>query len=185
MALIALLAGQHFGGGGPQTPAAQSGGAPAAGPFAGATGNGPAPDISNLTADEAAVRLYNRVMMAYEAGHADTVQMFAPMAISAYEMIDSLDSDDRYDLGRIALVAGQEPLARAEADTILSQHPTHLLGLILAGEAARQRKDDAAAKRYHDQLVASVASERAKRLPEYFTHDNDISAALDSKQNAP
>jgi hypothetical protein len=184
VALIALLAGQHFGGGGPPTPAAQPGGGPVAGPFAGATGNGPAPDISNLTADQAAARLYDRIMMAYESGHADTVQMFAPMAITAYQMIDTLDLDERYDLGRIALVSGQEPLARAEADTILSKNPTHLLGLILATQAAETRKDKAAAKKYHAQLIANVASERAKRLPEYTTHDNDISAALDSK-NAP
>jgi len=192
VALIALIAGQHFA----RTPADQSqaanaaaagaagGGAmdPNAAPFAGATGNGRAPDISNLSPAEAAIRLYNRVMGAHERGRADTVQIFAPMAITAYQMIGKLDLDQHYDLGRLAAVSGDEPLARAQADTILAQNPTHLLGLILAGEAAEMRKDVAAERSYYDKLLAASAAERAKQLPEYITHENDIVVALDAKR---
>jgi len=184
VALVALLAGQHFG----RSPddaltAAPNTGSPTAGaPFAGATGGSQAPDISNMTPSEAAIRLYNRVMGAHERGRADTVQIFAPMAITAYQMLGNLDLDQRYDLGRIAAVSGDERLARAEADTILSLHPNHLLGLILAGNAAHMRKDDAAERAYRDRLVANVASERAKQLAEYTTHENDIAIALDAKR---
>jgi hypothetical protein len=108
--------------------------------------------------------------------------MFAPMAIQAYESLDSLDLDARYDLGRIAAIAGDETLARAEADTILAKHPNHLLGLILAGNAAHMRKDSTAERAYHDKLVTSATAERAKNLPEYTTHENDITIALDSKR---
>ncbi len=182
VALVALVAGQRFGRSGSDS----SGGAPspstAAAPFAGASGNGQAPDISSLSPAEAAVRLYNRVMGAHERGRADSVQIFAPMAITAYQMLGTLDLDQRYDLGRIAAVAGDEPLARAQADTILSQNPNHLLGLILAGNAARIRKDAAAERTYHDKLVAAAAAEQAKKLPEYVTHENDIAIALDAKR---
>jgi len=118
----------------------------------------------------------------HERGKADSVQLFAPMAIAAYGMIDKLDLDQRYDLGRIAAVSGDQTIARAQADTILAQNPNHLLGLILAANAAKMRNDAAAERSYRDKLAASAASERAKQLPEYTTHTNDIAIALDSKR---
>ncbi|HEX8942305.1 MAG TPA: zinc ribbon domain-containing protein [Gemmatimonadaceae bacterium] len=182
VALVALLAGQRFGRSPDNAAAGAPAGAPGSAPFAGATGNGQAPDISNMSPSEAAIRLYNRVMGAHERGRADSVQIFAPMAITAYQMLGNLDLDQRYDLGRIAAVSGDEPLARAEADTILSQNPTHLLGLILASNAAHMRKDTAAERAYRDKLAANAPAERAKQLPEYVTHENDITIALDAKR---
>ena len=35
---------------------------------------------------------------------------------------------------------------------------------------------------YRDKLVAAVPAERAKQLPEYITHENDITIALDAKR---
>lgn len=187
VALIALIAGQRFGRSPDAPTAAPANAAPdanpnAAAPFAGASGNGRAPDISNLSPAEAAIRLYNRVMGAHERGQADTVQLFAPMAITAYQMIGTLDLDQHYDLGRLAAVSGDQALARAQADTILAQNPNHLLGLILAANAARMRKDVAAERTYHDKLVAAAPAERAKQLPEYTQHVNDITIALDAKR---
>ncbi|MDB4876546.1 MAG: Double zinc ribbon [Gemmatimonadetes bacterium] len=121
-------------------------------------------------------------MGAHERGAADTVSLFAPMAITAYQMIGKLDLDQRYDMGRIAAISGDESLAHAEADTILSLHPNHLLGLILAGNAARIRKDAPAERTFYDKLVAAAPTERAKQLPEYITHENDIKIALDAKR---
>jgi hypothetical protein len=184
VALVALIAGQRFGAGRGSSDVAAAPQGTVDAPFAGGApgGAGQPPDISNLTPAEAAVRLYNRVMMAHERGRADTVQLFAPMAIMAYQRLGDLDLDQRYDLGRIAAVAGDEQLARAQADTILAKHPNHLLGLILAGNAARMRRDTAAMRRYHDELVAAAQPERAKQLPEYITHENDIAIALDAKR---
>ncbi len=186
VAIVALVAGQRFGRTSSGAPSAVPDNAAeamsAAAPFAGATGNGQAPDISNLTPAEAAVRLYNRVMEAHENGRADTVQMFAPMAITAYQMIGNPNLDERYDMGRIAAVSGNETLARAEADTILAKHPNHLLGLILAGNAAHLRKDTAAERKYYDALHAAAPAERGKQLEEYVTHENDITIALDARR---
>lgn len=180
VALIALVAGQRFS----HAPADSTPPdvTPSAAPFAGATGNGAAPDISNMTPAEAAVRLYNRVMEAHENQHQDTVQMFAPMAITAYSMIGKLDLDQHYDVGRIAAVSGDSVLARAEADTILAAHPNHLLGLILAGNAAHMRHDISAERRYYDELASAAPTERAKALPEYLAHSNDITIALDARR---
>jgi hypothetical protein len=181
VSLIALAAGQRFGRGPDPTPSSDAAAASAA-PFAGATGNGPAPDISKLSPAEAAVRLYNRVMGAHERGQTDTVRLFAPMAITAYQMIGALDLDQRYDMGRIAAISGDVTLARAEADTILAKHPNHLLGLILAADVARLRKDAAGERVFHEKLVAAAPSERAKQLPEYIVHGTDITTALDGKR---
>jgi len=180
LALIALVAAQRFSGSrvGAGDPAASDAGAPAA---AGERA-GQAPDISNLSPAEAAVRLYNRVMGQHERGRADSVRLFAPMAITAYQQLGPLDLDQRYDMGRIAAISGDEALARAEADTILAKHPNHLLGLILAANAAHMRKDSAGERAYRDKFVAAVPAERAKQLPEYITHENDITIALEAKR---
>jgi len=182
LAVIAFIAAQRFSGGAAQQDAQpQQTEASAAGPGAGPAAGQP-PDISNLTPAEAAVRLYNRVMGQHERGKADSVQLFAPMAIAAYQQLGQLDLDQRYDVGRIAAVSGDESLARAEADTILTEHPNHLLGLILAGNAARLRKDSVAEREYHDKFLAAATAERAKQLPEYITHENDITIALEAKR---
>jgi len=180
LALIALVAAQRFSGSGAsggESAASDAGTAPAAGER-----TGQAPDISNLSPAEAAVRLYNRVMGQHERGRADSVRLFAPMAITAYQQLGPLDLDQRYDMGRIAAISGDEALARAEADTILAKHPNHLLGLILAANAAHMRKDSAAERAYRDKFVAAVPAERARQLPEYITHENDINIALEAKR---
>jgi hypothetical protein len=180
LAVIAFIAAQRFSGGSSSPSDAQPQQTEAA--AAGAPATGQPPDISNLTPAEAAVRLYNRVMGQHERGKADSVQLFAPMAIAAYGQLGQLDLDQRYDVGRIAAVSGDETIARAEADTILAKHPNHLLGLILAGNAARLRKDSVAERSFHDKFLAAANAERAKQLPEYITHENDINIALDAKR---
>lgn len=140
---------------------------------------GPAPDISQMSPEEQAQRLRDLIMGAYSRGHMDTVQMFAPMGLGAYQMLGSLTLGQRYDLGRLAEVSGNQALAAAEADTILKLHPNHLLGLILAAEAAHSLKDDAAEHRYWDQFARGASAEQAKKLSEYQEHATDIQAALD------
>src|SRR6266480_3944142 len=65
-----------------------------------------APDISSLSPQERADRLYNRVMLLASQGKTDSVQFFAPMALTAYQMLAPLNADQRYDMGRIGEVAG-------------------------------------------------------------------------------
>ena len=169
LALVAFLIGQRVarGGAGATTPDA---GAVPAGMRAG--------DISAMSPEERASRLFDRVMRYGEEGKTDSLKIFAPMAIQAYEMLGPPDAHGRYDVGMIGLVSGDAQLARAEADTILASNKTHLLGLVLAMKAAGLRQDKSAGAEYRRRLVAAAPAERAKKLKEYEDHKADIDAAL-------
>jgi len=172
VALIALVAGQRFG------RSAASTTVPVDQPTAAVQGTGAPPDISQMTPEERAERLYDRVMALNERGRADSVRFFAPMAMQAYVMLGALNADQRYDLGRIAAVSGEEPVAKAQSDTILSQQPTHLLGLLLAADAARLRGDQRTESTYIKKFVDAAPTERAKQLPEYQQHVAEIDNRL-------
>lgn len=136
------------------------------------------PDISQLSPQERADRLFNRVMLLAGQGKTDSVLFFAPMAINAYQMLSPMNADQRYDMGRIAEVAGALPLAKAQADTILLENPTHLLGLILGARVASLDKNAAARKSFESRILSAHQSETAKKLPEYERHAADIASAL-------
>jgi len=137
------------------------------------------PDISSMSPEERADRLFNRVMSLASEGKSDSARFFAPMAISAFEGLGPLGAHGRYDLGLIALVAGDAAKAAAQSDTILKERPTHLLGLSLAARAADARGAGATAKSFREKLIAAEKSERAAGLQEYKDHDADIRASLD------
>ena len=139
-----------------------------------------APDISQLSPEERADRLFNKVMVLNGEGKNDSVLFFAPMAIEAYRMLSPLNDDQRYDLGRIAEVAGAFPLARAQADTILAGNPSHLLGLILAARIASIENRPSDRQGFEARLLKSYPSESAKKLPEYERHAADITGGLES-----
>jgi tetratricopeptide (TPR) repeat protein len=179
LALIALAAGQRFS----RSATATAG---SAAPSVGAAVGQRAPDISSMTPVERAERLYDRVMTLAERGRTDSVRFFMPMAIQAYEAIGSLNADQRYDLGRLAEVGGNATVAAAQADTILRADPRHLLGLLLAARAANLRNDRPAARGYLERLARAEPTERARQLPEYLLHQNDIEAALNEyRQRLP
>ena len=137
-----------------------------------------APDISSLSPQERADRLYNRVMMLASQGKVDSVQFFAPMALTAYQMLSPLSADQRYDMGRIGEVAGALPLAKAQADTILIENPNNLLGLILEARLATLAGDTAQLHSYERRLIATEKAELARKRVEYSRHQDDIVNAL-------
>lgn len=157
---------------------ADSPGAPVAPPTEALAPAVRAPDISQMTPRERAARLFDRIMRLAEEGKRDSVQLFASMAIPAYQSLEPLDAHLRYDLGRVAAAAEELDLAQAQADTILQAHGTHLLGLNLAAQVAEQRGNTSAATRLRERLLAAEAAERALGLEEYTLHDADIRAAL-------
>ncbi len=132
-----------------------------------------------MSPEERADRLFNRVMRYSSEGKADSAAFFAPMALASIEALAPLDAHRRYDLGLVALAAGDVSRARAQGDTILAQRPTHLLGLMLAARVADARGDAAASKNFRRRLLAAESAERARALPEYADHDTDIRAALE------
>lgn len=145
----------------------------------GGTGIVQAMDISSLSPEERADRLFNRVMRLNTEGKADSAAFFGPMAVGALEALVPLDLHRRYDLGLIQLVTGDQRSASAQADTILKSRPTHLLGLSLAARAADARSDAAAAAGFRQRLLAAEPAERAVTLPEYTDHAPDVRAAID------
>ena len=197
VSLTALVVGQRFGArGNPGSPTADvldganMQGATPIGPPAGDAAGAPAgaapraPDISQLSPEQRAERLYDRIMTEHEAGREDAVRSFLPMARAAYEMIGPLNLDQRYDLGRLGEVGGDTALARAQADTILAARPTHLLGLILAARVARLEGSTDRARALDARLLAAEPAERSAALPEYLLHRNDIDAALSAARSA-
>ncbi len=128
---------------------------------------------------ERANRLYDRIMRLASEGQKDSATFFAQMGISAYLMLPQQDADSRYDMGRIAEVAGALPVAQAQADTILARHPNHLLGLILAISTADDAGDKATARRMQQKLLAAQSAELARNSPEYQQHQNEIVAAIE------
>lgn len=187
LALIALVAGQRFNRApAPEAPVAAA--PTGAGPFAGgdpAAAGAPAgerpvraPDISSMSPDERALRLFNRVVSLAEQGKRDSVQFFAPMALMSFQSLPTPTMLQRFELGRIAELAEVKEIATAQADTILQASPTHLLGLSLASTAAGMRKAFTAQADFDRRLLAAAASERAKNLPEYEVTRIDIDSAL-------
>jgi hypothetical protein len=117
-------------------------------------------------------------MILNSQGKSDSVQFFAPMALTAYQMLEPLTADQRYDMGRIAEVSGQLDIAQAQADTILRAAPTHLLGLILAARAAELQSQPAKKAEFNRRLLAAEKSELATKKPEYERHEDDIKRAV-------
>ncbi len=167
MILVAFLIGQRVARG--SAGAASADAAPAA---------VRAPDISSMSPEERASRLFDLVMRFGEQGKTDSLKFFAPMAVQAYDMLGPPTPHTRYDVGMIGVVSGDVQLARAEADTILSADKNELLGLVLAMKAAGLRQDMKARAEYQRRLVAAAPAERAKKLKEYEEHAADIDAAL-------
>ncbi len=185
--LVALLAGQRFRStaAASETAAAPGAGAPedAGSSEAGAGAGVRAPDISALSPRERADRLFDRIMRLDSEGKKDSVLFFAPMAVSAYQMIPDQDADSRFDLGRISEVAGVLPVAKSEADSILARQPTHLLGLVLALRVARASGDSAGVASYRTRIRNAEKTELAKKLPEYDRHVADIQDALATRKH--
>lgn len=149
------------------------------GPAAPLAGSGArAPDISTMTPRERADRLYDRVMRLVEEGKADSAMFFSTMAVGAYESLGPLDNDLRYDYGKMAEVAGELDLAKAQADSILMDSPDHLLGLVLAARVAERRGEGPEQRRLLERLAAVRTAQLARGLDEYTRHRADIDAAL-------
>lgn len=182
-ALLAVVLIPRMGGGRTEQPAAGQppfaqapGGGPAA-PSAGApVGNPGAVDLASMTPRDAADRLFNRVMTAVSTGDTAQARQFVPMAVMAYQRVDTLDADGRYHLAALQLVAGDYPAARAQADSLLAGNPSHLFGLFTAAQAELGRGNQAAAKALYQRFVRSYDAEVARKLPEYEEHAQGLPA---------
>lgn len=137
------------------------------------------PDISEMSPEERATRLYNRVMSLHSRGQADSAGFFLPMALQAYAMLPALDVDARYHIGVLALTGGDAAGALAQADTIQRVAPTHLFGFMLRARALELTHDAAGARRAYRGFLQNEAAERARQRPEYGEHAQNLDAFRD------
>ena len=184
VALIAVIALVLFQASRSATDAAPGEGAGGAGvpmagaaPFAGGGMPGVA-DISKMSPQEQADRLFNRVMSYASEGKGDSAAIFAPMAIQALQSLAPLNAHQHYDLGLVASVSGDLARAKVEADAILKTNPNDLLGLTMAIRVAEASKNGAARSAFEKRLIAAEPAERKTARPEYQDHGPDIDAAL-------
>jgi hypothetical protein len=172
----------------PSTPVAA---AADTGPVAGPTDGdgGTPPDISNMSPRERFDRLYNRVMRAAQAGDEATVNRFMPMALMAYNQLDSVDADARYHAALLEVHSGDAAGPTALADTILTRQPGHLFGYIIRGTVARWQKDDKALAKAYAGFLEHYDAEMKAARPEYADHKQSLDEfhqqALKSKSAAP
>jgi hypothetical protein len=141
-----------------------------AGAAAGSSRTAPAPDISAMTPRERFDRLFNRIMQASERGDSAEVQRFTPMALGAYDQLDSRDIDARYHAAVLHLQVGDFREAQALADTILAESPGHLFGYVVRGTVAQLQRDQPALARAQRDFLAHYQAETAARRVEYLEH---------------
>ncbi|HEY6210077.1 MAG TPA: hypothetical protein VIW28_13520 [Gemmatimonadales bacterium] len=132
------------------------------------------PDISQMSPEERATRLYNRVMTLHSQGKADSAGFFLPMALQAYAMLPALDVDARYHVGVLDLTGGDETGALAQADSISRAVPNHLFSFMLRARALELRRDAAGARRAYDNFLRHETAERARKRPEYAEHETNL-----------
>ena len=165
-ALITVLVMRGAGGAG--------GGSEAAQPVSGSRVQ--APDISQMSPEEMARRLFDRVMRLAEEGKADSVTFFVPMALQVYGRLPALDNDARYDIGLLHLAAGNAAGALAQADTLIKAVPTHLYAFILRARAYELLGDARRARQAQSDFLRNEPAERQRGRPEYANHQTTIDA---------
>ena len=136
--------------------------------------SGQPPDLSTMSPREAADRLFNRVMIADEQGNVDEVTQFAPMAVAAYDRLDSLDLDALYHLGLIQAAAGDVESAEEAAQRMKAIVPGHLLASLLEHRLALDQGDQDKATRAIEQFKANYEEEIKIDRFEYRDHQPSI-----------
>jgi hypothetical protein len=142
-----------------------------------------APNISQMSPEERANRLFNRVMTLAEAGKNDSVQFFLPMALGAYSQLPTLDADARYHVGLLRLAGGDATGALAQADTIRQSIPTHLFIYVLRAHAYRALGNISQERRAYVDFLRNEPGEMAKQRPEY-AQDAHLDALTSFKAEA-
>lgn len=164
-ALITLLGVRLFGSGSDASPA-QSQNAPSGLPRAS--------DISQMSPEERANRLFDRVMRYSTAGQRDSVMVFLPMALQAHQMLPAVSTDARFHIGLLHLEGGDVDGALAQADTIRRAAATHLFAYILRARAFGLRGDTVATRQAYAEYLRNETAERGRGRPEYGEHPTTL-----------
>jgi len=145
-----------------------------------AAGDPSAIDLGSMTPEEAATRLFNRVMTAVSQGDSVSARQFAPMAIGAYDMLTSQDLDTRYHVALLHLVNLDLPGARATAESMLAEAPDHLFGLYTAAQAEQGMGNTDTARTFYQRFLNAYDAEIALHRAEYLEHAVILPEMLES-----
>jgi hypothetical protein len=135
---------------------------------------GQPPDLSSMTPRQAADRLFNRVMTANENGDSAEASRFAPMALQAYNNLESFDNDARYHVALLHLTTGDSKGARKQIDLLRKSVPNHLLAFMLEHQIAARSGNNDAVARADKAFLAAYDSEMAVGRVEYLEHQKSI-----------
>lgn len=141
-----------------------------------------APDISSLTPRQRFDRLFQRIA---ESRSSDTITMFAPMALGAYQQLDQVDIDARFHAATIHLIVGELAQAKALADTIAGAERNHLFAHLIRGEAAKQENDDKTLAKSYAAFLAAYDAEIKAGRKEYLEHQPWLDEFRTRAQAAP
>ncbi len=129
-----------------------------------------AAELAAMSPTERFNRLYNRVMTAAENGDAQTMQTLTPMALMAYQQLDTVDADARYHAALLKVHTGDTAGALALADSIVAETPTHLFGPVVRAMVARFTDDAAGVKAAETRFLRQWDAEMAANRREYGEH---------------
>lgn len=144
-----------------------------------------APDISGMTPRERFDRLYQRVLAASRSGDEATVTRFTPMALAAYAMLDSVDTDARYHAAVLRVHTGEPDAARLLGDTIVAREPAHLFGYMARGSSARWRQDSTALRQAYRSFLKHYEAEMKAARPEYAEHKFSVEEFRKAAEQGP
>jgi hypothetical protein len=183
--MVALLGALLYAVARGETAATSSAAVPVDAPMAAGPRAGVPPDISALTPRERFDRLYERVLTASRSGDEATATRFTPMALAAYAMLDSVDTDARYHAAVLRVHSGDPEAAKAIGDTIVRLDPNHLFGYMALGTSARWRKDQAALREAHRRFLARYEPEMKAARPEYQEHRFSVEEFRKAAERGP
>jgi hypothetical protein len=139
-----------------------------------------APDISSMSPEERAQRLFTRVIAYASAGRDDSAAVFALMAQGAFAALAPLNTHHRFDIGLIAFAVGDMAAAAAQADSIVADEPENLLGLALGMQSADVGGDTLKRNAFARRLLAAEPREKERKAPEYLKHESELRAAIEA-----
>lgn len=138
--------------------------------------NGDLVDLSTMTREEAAERLFNRIMTASENGDQAEAENFVPMALQAYDLLSHLGSDEHYHVGLLHMVVGDVDGARTQQNAIRQSTPEHLMGFMLAHAIAEASDDDDGAATAYSEFLDAYDKEMTFDRREYTDHQVAIAS---------
>ncbi len=129
-------------------------------------------------------RYFDQAMRAHENGDMERARFSGQLALNAYLALPSRTADQRFHIGLLYQISNDYDAILAQADSIESAIPSHLLARLLRGRVYQQTNDgEALLTTYRDFLLVYDA-EIATARQEYQAHGSLIQTFRDDALRA-